>query len=276
MKLPDTVSIADAIRRPGSPRAATAAIWTVVAFQLRRLLTLPRVAMALVGVVFPAAVMVAANRAARGRLDPDLTIAMLYALIPEAVCMLGLLVTMCPAVADELERGTWAHVAVRPGGRRSLLLGTYVAAVIWTSSVAILALFLALPFTGLDDRAGVARMLIALVLLSCVGRGALFALPAVVMPKRALVASVGVALVVEYLAGVIPAVVNQATVSLRLRSLLVAWMHWKRKLPIEMELLVDPQPVWVQLTAVGILVVALLSAAVFILEKRQFPPSEEI
>jgi hypothetical protein len=30
---------------------------------------------------------------------------LLYALVPEMLCMLGLLVTMCPVVADELERG---------------------------------------------------------------------------------------------------------------------------------------------------------------------------
>ena len=33
-----------------------------------------------------------------------MTVAMIYALIPEALCVLGLLVTMCPVVADELER----------------------------------------------------------------------------------------------------------------------------------------------------------------------------
>jgi hypothetical protein len=114
------------------------------------------------------------------------------------------------------------------------------------------------------------------VLISCVGRAALFALPAVIMPKRALVASVGVALVVEYLAGVIPAIVNQATVSLRLRSLLVAWMGWERKLPTEVQLLVDTQPAWVHLLAVGVLVAVLLTVAVAILERRQFPPSDEV
>jgi len=86
--------------------AAVSGVWTVAVFQLRRLLTKPRLAMAAIGAVFPAAVMIAADRAGRGRLGGDLTVAMLYALIPEAVCMLGLLVTMCPAVADELERGT--------------------------------------------------------------------------------------------------------------------------------------------------------------------------
>jgi len=256
--------------------AAVSGVWTVAVFQLRRLLTKPRLAMAAIGAVFPAAVMIAADRAGQGRLDGDLTVAMLYALIPEAVCMLGLLVTMCPAVADELERGTWVHVAVRPGGRRSLLLGTYVAAVVWTSAVAIVATVIALSVAPVGDPWMVGRMLVALVLISCVGRAALFALPAVIMPKRALVASVGVALVVEYLAGVIPAIVNQATVSLRLRSLLVAWMGWERKLPTEVQLLVDTRPAWVHLLAVGILVAVLLTAAVVILERRQFPPSDEV
>jgi len=271
-----TTSSREAVPLPSPFTAAVSGVWTVAAFQLRRMLTRPRLAMAAVGALFPAAVIIAADRAARGRLDGDLMVAMLYALIPEAVCMLGLLVTMCPAVADELERGTWVYVAVRPGGRRSLLLGTYVAAVIWTSAVAIVATVVALAVTPVLDPWAIGRILVALVLVSCVGRAALFALPAVIMPKRALVASVGVALVVEYLAGVIPAVVNQATVSLRLRSLLVEWMGWEQKLPTEVQLLIDPQPPWVQLLAVAILVVVLLTVAVAILDRRQFPPSDEV
>lgn len=252
------------------------AVWAVAGFQLSRMLTWPRMAMAAAGVVFPAAVMFAVGRAARGELPSDLAVAMLYALIPEGICMLGLLVTMCPAVADELERGTWVHVATRPHGRRALLLGTWLAAVIWTGSVAIGAVVLSLGVTGVEQPAAVARMLVALVLLSCAGRGALFALPAVVLPKRALVASVGLALVVEYIVGTIPAVVNQATVSLRLRSLLVEWMAWKKRLPTEMQLFIDPQPAWVHVAAVGAIVAVLLTAAVIIVDRRQFPPSDEL
>lgn len=261
---------------PGPVAATMAGIRTVAEFQLRRLFTRPRLAMAAIGAVFPAAVMLAADRASRGRLGDDVAMVMLYGLIPEAVCMLGLLVTMCPAVADELERGTWAHLAVRPGGRRALLLGTWVAAVIWTAAVAIVATVIAVGVTKLVDPWGAGRILVALVLVSCVGRAALFALPAVIMPKRALVASVGVAIVVEYLAGVIPAIVNQATVSLRLRSLLVAWMGWEKSLPTEAQLLIDQQPEWVQMLAVGILVAVLLTLAVVILDRRQFPPSDEL
>jgi ABC-type transport system involved in multi-copper enzyme maturation permease subunit len=248
----------------------------VAGFQLGRLLSRQRLLLAALGVVFPAAVMLAVRRTAAEGLDRDLAVTMIYALVPEAVCMLGLLVTMCPAVADELERGTWIHVAVRPGGRRALLVGTYLAAVIWTSTVAILAALLALLVARVPQPLPLFCMLSTLVVVSTLGRAALFALPAVIMPKRALVASVAVGLLVEYLAGFIPAVINQATVSLRLRSLLVAWMGWRQRLPVEMQLLIDPQPVWVQIAAVVILAAVLLLVAVKILDYRQFPPSEEI
>ena len=247
----------------------------VACFQIDRLLTPPRLALAAIGVAFPTAVLLAATKAGGGALNTDLGAILLFALVPEAVCMLGLLVTMCPVVADELERGTWVHIAVRPGGRRALLLGTWLAAVLWTGAVALLGLLLAV-FAGVIDHGlillGPFSMLVC---LSCIGRAALFSLPAVIIPKRALVASVGVALVVEYLAGLIPAVVNQLTVSLRLRTLLVRFMDWRQNMPIELQLLVDDRPSWAQVGAVLILAVVFLASAVAILEWRQFPPSEE-
>ena len=106
------------------------AIRAVAGFQLNRLMTRPRLAMGLAGAFFPAAVMFAVIRTAP--IDRNMTVVMIYALIPEALCVLGLLVAMCPIVADELERGTWIHVTVRPGGRQSLLLGTFAAAILWT------------------------------------------------------------------------------------------------------------------------------------------------
>jgi ABC-type transport system involved in multi-copper enzyme maturation permease subunit len=252
------------------PFAATIA---VAAFQLGRLSTRPRLALAAAGTVFPAAVMLAVLGTAP--IDRDMAVVMIYALVPEALCMLGLLVTMCPAVADELERGTWIHVAIRPHGRRSLLVGTYLAAVIWTGGVATVATFLVLAACELEGSWRLGGMFLALSLLSCAGRAALFSLPAVIVPRRALVASVGLALIVEFLAGFLPAVVNQATVSLRLRSLLVEWMGWRRKLPVEMQLFVDGQPAWVQVGAVVLLSVGLVALSVAILGRRQFPPSVE-
>ena len=250
-----------------------AAIRAVTGFQLSRLLTRPRLAMGLAGAIFPAAVMFAVTRTAS--IDRNMTVVMIYALIPEALCVLGLLVTMCPGVADELERGTWIHIAVRPGGRQNLLLGTFAAAVLWTAAVSFTALMLTLLVAQPTQPIGLIVMFSVLIGLSCVGRAALFALPAVILPKRALIASVGVALIVEYFAGLLPAVVNQITVSLRLRSLLVEWMEWRQEMPIEMTLFVDDYSAPVQVIAVCILVFVLLATAIFILNHRQFPPSVE-
>jgi ABC-type transport system involved in multi-copper enzyme maturation permease subunit len=260
---------------PPTPSLLSSA-FTIAEFQLRRMLTRSRLAVAAIGILFPAAVVAAVGRTAGFPIERDLAALLIYALVPEAVCVLALLVTMCPVVADELERGTWIHVAVRPSGRRAMILGTYAAAVVWTVSVATLALIPAVLISGTDEFFHVFAVMLGLIMLSAAGRGALFALPAVIVPKRAMVASVGLALVVEYLAGLLPAVINQATVSLRLRSLLVEGMGWRRRLPAEVQLLIDPQPPTVHILAVVILVTILLSAAVVIVERRQFPPSEEI
>jgi len=271
--LPQTVAAHDLAQSRPPEGNWFVAIRAVAGFQLNRLMTRPRLAMGLIGAVFPAAVMFAVIRTAP--IDRNMTVVMIYALIPEALCVLGLLVTMCPVVADELERGTWIHVTVRPGGRQSLLLGTYAAAVLWTGSVSLVALMLTLFIAQPTQPIGLVVMFTVLIGLSCVGRAALFALPAVILPKRALIASVGVALLVEYFAGLLPAVVNQVTVSLRLRSLLVEWMEWQKDLPIEMTLFVDDYPALVQIVAVCILVFILLTTAGFILNRRQFPPSVE-
>jgi ABC-type transport system involved in multi-copper enzyme maturation permease subunit len=260
---------------PPSAKLLTSAA-TIAEFQLRRMLTRSRLAVAAIGILFPAAVVAAVGRTAGFPIERDLAALLIYALVPEAVCVLALLVTMCPVVADELERGTWIHVAVRPNGRRAMLLGTFAAAVIWTVAVATLALIPAVMISGTDEPFRVFTVMLGLIVLSAAGRGALFALPAVIVPKRAMVASVGLALVVEYLAGLLPAVINQATVSLRLRSLLVEGMGWRRRLPAEVQLLIDSQPPWVHVLAVLILVTILLGLAVVIVERRQFPPSEEI
>ena len=270
---PQIAETHDLPQSPPLERNWFAAILAVTGYQLNRLMTRPRLAMGLVGALFPAAVMFAVIRTAP--INRDMTVAMIYVLIPEALCVLGLLVTMCPVVADELERGTWIHVTVRPGGRQSLLLGTFAAAVIWTGSVSLVALMLTLLIAQPTQPIGLVVMFTVLIGISCVGRASLFALPAVILPKRALIASVGVALVVEYFAGLLPAVVNQVTVSLRLRSLLVEWMEWREDLPIEMTLFVDDYSAPIQLVAVCILIFILLTTAGFILNRRQFPPSAE-
>ena len=79
---------ADVESRPTTISATLA----VAGFQLGRLRSRQRLLLAGLGVIFPAAVMLAVRRTALTALDRDLAITMIYALVPEAVCMLGLLV----------------------------------------------------------------------------------------------------------------------------------------------------------------------------------------
>jgi ABC-type transport system involved in multi-copper enzyme maturation permease subunit len=199
----------------------------------------------------------------------------LYGLIPEAICLAGLLLWMSPAVHTELERKTWVYLAVRPEGRRSLLLGKYITALAWTVSAAWVALLLTVPLAGPPDAWRTWAVLSVLVVLSCVGRGAIYALLAVTVPHRAMVFSVVYTLIFEFLVGLIPALINQFTIQLRLRSLLVLWMDWSRKLPDNSRLLFDESPTTQHLTLLAIHIFAALAIAIFVLEHRQFVASDD-
>ena len=54
----------------------------------------------------------------------------LYGMIPQIVCLLGLLLWVAPVVNTEIEGRTWVYVAVRPGGKLALLIGKYLNGVL--------------------------------------------------------------------------------------------------------------------------------------------------
>ena len=171
-----------------SPVGASCA---VAGFQLAAAARPPRLAMAGAAATFPGgrdAGGAEASPASSTRLRRSV---LLYVLCQRAL-QAGLLVTMCPAVSDELERGTWLHVAVRPAGRGRCWLGTFLCGRRLDRPAAPCSRA-GSPGGGRTcrDPAGWGRPLPLLIVLSCIGRAALFSLPAVIVPKRALVASVG-------------------------------------------------------------------------------------
>lgn len=68
----------------------------------------------------------------------------LFALIPGLTCVLALLLWATPIIHSEIEGRTWPYLAVRPCGKSSILLGKYLAAVVWTVMVAWLSLTLSI------------------------------------------------------------------------------------------------------------------------------------
>ena len=178
----------------------------VVSYELARSRTPARIAMFVLMAGIPTALLIAvANLTpARFRTDQQTNLAfcvLLYALVPQVMTMLGMLVLASPIVHTELEGQTWIYSLIRYRGRRSLLLGKYIVAVLWTWITISL-----------------------LCVLSSLAYGALFILIGVVFQKRVMVISFVYALLAEGLLAWIPAVVNQFTIAYRLRSILFRWL----------------------------------------------------
>jgi ABC-type transport system involved in multi-copper enzyme maturation permease subunit len=152
----------------------------------------------------------------------------LYGLIPQVVCLLGLLLWVSPLRNTELEGRTWTYLAVRPGGKTAVLLGKYFNGVLWTAATAILGLTLAF-YVGqptVYDRTKLYAVLCLLICCSCCAYGAVYALLGVLFPRRAIVISVAYMLILEVLVSNIPAVISKVTIQFRLLSILLISMNW--------------------------------------------------
>jgi ABC-type transport system involved in multi-copper enzyme maturation permease subunit len=147
----------------------------------------------------------------------------LFALIAQVVLVLGLLLWASPAINAELEAQTWIYAAVRPWGRVSLILGKYLVAVLWTGSAAVLAAALSVPLTRIAESTAVLWTLLRLIALGSPAYGALYLAIGTLSQKRPMVISLVYTLIVEVVLSLVPAAINQFSVSFRLRSLMAHW-----------------------------------------------------
>lgn len=146
-----------------------------------------------------------------------------FVLLPEIVTVLGMLLWATPIVNSEMESRSWVYSVIRPEGRRSMLLGKYAIAVLWTTTCGWLAASLSIPFAGFRDPWNAWLSTLILCLLSSLSHGALFALIGVLVQRRSMVLAFFYAVVVEGLLGWIPAVINKFTIAYRIRSLMAGW-----------------------------------------------------
>jgi ABC-type transport system involved in multi-copper enzyme maturation permease subunit len=147
----------------------------------------------------------------------------LFALIPQVVTVLGLMLWASPAINAELEGQTWIYAVVRPWGRTAILLGKYVVAVTWTASAALLAASLSVPISRIEDPTATLWTLARLIGLGSLAYGALYVAIGSIVQKRPLVLSMVYTLIVEVVLSLVPAFINQFSISFRLRSLMIQW-----------------------------------------------------
>lgn len=273
----------------------------VVSYELTRSMTPGRWAMFLLMVCIPTALLIAVSQLTPNeakytvnvsqlpdakttiRDETNLAFCMLvYLLIPQVMTMLGMLVLASPIVHSELEGQTWIYALVRHAGRRSLLLGKYLVAVLWTSTAGILAVSLATPFLPVQNPAQLWLTASLLCLLASLAYGALFALIGVVMQKRVMVISFVYALVAEGVLAWIPAVINQFTIAYRLRSILFRWLdlsvdEYFPNMGLARNAMVAQDPSgWVQVAWVLLISGILLGLALWLVETIQYSFQSEL
>ena len=243
--------------------------WAVFCFEVRRIATLPRLAIGAMLALFPPALVVLIQSQG-GRLQQQTAGAVaLFVLIPEVVCLMGMLLWATPVIHTEVEGKTWAYLAVRPAGKAPILLGKYLAAVAWTALLALASLSVSVAIISPEEGAlRVWGALARLIVLSCLAYGAIYVLLGVLFLRRGMLAAVAYTVVFELLVAFIPAMINQFTVQYHLRCLLVGWMPWPA-VPRGMQALFGTAPAWQHIAILlGIAAVA-LTIATLVLRRRE-------
>ena len=247
-------------------------ISAVFRFEWKRSLTVPRMAWWSVLAVFPGLIVTLMRVADSQPPHSDAWIGVLYSLVPGIVCIMGVFLWATPAISSELEGGNWTYLAVRPGGKTSVLLGKYLCAITWTAPAALVGLTIAVIVAAPDDSFRIWRVLALLVLISCPAYGAVYILIGVIFQKRAMVVAVAYTLVFELILALIPAVINQVTVQYHLRALMSRWMEWDTRQGqrfADMKVLFGDAPASEHLLILLGLTVGLLVVAVAVLRHKE-------
>jgi ABC-type transport system involved in multi-copper enzyme maturation permease subunit len=204
----------------------------------------------------------------------------LFALVPQIVTILALLLWVTPIVHAEMEGQTWIYLAVRPAGKGSIVVGKYLAAVFWTVLVALAALTAAMLYIRPEtDALHDWGVLAGLTLLACLAYGSLYALVGVIFLRRAMVAAVGYTFLSEFILTWLPANVHQLTVQYHLRALGLKAKGWDSLPPgmqFDERLLFSAAPAWQHVAALAAFAVVLLALAVFVLRQRELVRGDQV
>jgi len=251
----------------------------VMRFEIRRSLTPGRITMWLLLVLFPVVLMARLHS-----LIPDTAMtadeallplgATLYLLVPEVTCLLGLLLWATPAISTEIEGQTWVYLALRQAGRRTVLLGKYLTAVVWTLSAAWTAIAISMVLIGATTQWRLWWVMGSLALLSCVAHAALYVLIGVIFYRRTMATAVLYTLIVEYGVSFVPALINKFTINYRLRGLLAQWMDWD-EMRSRAENVFGAEPPQTHLFVLAGMTIAFLGVSLYRVERTEYPTQQE-
>ncbi len=245
----------------------------VIRFELKRSLTWGRTAMWFVLVAFPIAIFATLRQIAPDDKAEEWGL-MLYFLVPEVICLLGLLLWATPAISTEIEGQTWIYMAMRRSGRSWIPLGKYLTSIAWTYSAAVVSCTGCVIVMGQMGSVRLWGVMNLLSLLSCIAHAALYLLIGVIFYRRTMVTAVAYTLTIEYGLSFVPALANKLTINYRLRGLLAEWMDWEIARSMA-ENVMGHEPPATHLLVLAAMTMALLGATIYRMGHTEFPTHQE-
>lgn len=242
-------------------------------FELKRSMTIGRTTMWFALAAFPIAIFAVLRQIAPDDHAEDWGM-VLYFLVPEVICLLGLLLWATPAISTEIEGQTWIYMAMRRSGRTWIPLGKYLTSVVWTYLAAVVSCTGCVILMGQMGSVRLWAIINFLSLLSCFAHAALYLLIGVVFYRRTMVTAVAYTLTIEYGLSFVPALANKLTINYRLRGLLAEWMDWKIARSLSEDVM-GHEPPATHLLVLAALTIALLGAAIYRMGHTEFPTNQE-
>ncbi|MCA9178144.1 MAG: ABC transporter permease [Planctomycetales bacterium] len=238
-------------------------------FEGRRSMTWSRMGLWLVLAGFPVAIVLlfvifGDGPMSHGPTRDQLMQVMIFVLTQVTVA-LSVLLWASPSLQVELENRTWIYSATRPYGRRSVLLGRYLVALVWSSTTNVTSAFLCCMIAGLPSAL---LPMCGLVLLGCAAYSSLFSLLAVMFPKRAMTVAFAMS-GIDFGVAFIPAMIRQFSIQYHLRCLLAKWMGQETEMGAEVSMFLSDAWAIQHIAILAVYVVALLAMAVYILERKE-------
>lgn len=250
-------------------------------FELKRSMTLQRLAVSSVLALFPPG-MAFVSLAIPGNGVAEF-IEFFIILQVALVTSLSLLLWATPIVFTEIEGKSWVFLASRPGGRISIYIGKYLAAVIFTSMIAFFAITLSMmvatAFGTLAAPIYKWACLCLIFIIAAFGYGAVFSLIGTLLFKRSMVLAAGYMIAWEGIIANFPAIINRMTLRYHLQSLGIEWLGYflpEGMFPFEYYVSLYGEPNWLfHFPLLGIVTVLLVSAGCLVIVNRQYITSDE-
>ncbi|MGI9517655.1 MAG: ABC transporter permease subunit [Pirellulaceae bacterium] len=262
-------------------------ILATIRFEMSRVMTLQRMGVAFVMMLFPPA-MVFVLDSSGALVAPEFVIAVLCGMI----CLLSLLLWATSNVYTELEGRSWTFITSRPYGRWSILFGKFLISFVWSFLIAWASLTICMlidfqaefMLAAVESQdTGVSRLTIwfnlsVMLFLASMVYSAIFSFLGVIIQRRAMVVAVGYFLIVEIVFALIPAVIGKLAMSYHMVSLLSQWLGWIIPDDESRENFADiwgQYPPWLHLGAIFLMTGIMLGASAVIIRSREYITLED-